>query len=98
MVVRPFGRESSASRLSQIIPILHLRIVEPRPSPSECETISFLGGPGGRERSVAGLDGPPGQRRIRSADASADAERNDDYDRIRKDLKINLAQYSRRKL
>src|ERR1700730_8704918 len=31
------------------------------------------------------------QRRIQSADA----ERSNDYDRIRKDLKINLAQYSR---
>ena len=28
--------------------------------PLECETISFLGGSGGRERSVAWLDGPPG--------------------------------------
>src|SRR5580704_19399097 len=60
MVVRPFGRGIFGERLSQIIQILHLRIVEPRPSPSECETISFLGGSGGRERSVAWLDGPPG--------------------------------------
>jgi RNA-directed DNA polymerase len=51
---------AQAQALSQIIQILHLCIVEPRPSPSECETISFLGGSGGGERSIAWLDGPPG--------------------------------------